>query len=221
MKNLFLFALLSFALTSCISNTAMQTGRVLEKGEVQITAGLTNIASNSIYDIEDIDADNNTGNTAADFLLPNILEAQGRVKIGLGKKTDIGMSLSASPLFSANLEGEIKHQFIGNNNSRYAVSAALKAGVGGLFGLGATSITVPLYASIHPTDFISFYSSPRFKHVAHSDLDFNNKVNFFGMVNGINLTHNDVDFYFEHGMLFSEKTSDNFGQFNAGIAFTF
>lgn len=192
----------------------MQTGRTLDKGEVQVTGGFTNISSNrDVFDTE-------TGSTAADVLLPTIVEAQGRAKFGLGKKTDLGISISASPYYTVNFEGEIKHQIIGDNNSLFALSAGLKAGFGGFFGIGASNITVPLYASIHPNDFISFYSSPRFKHVKHMDI-VDDRVKFFGLVNGLNISIDKVDLFLEHGALFSKETNKPFGQLNAGVAYTF
>ena len=198
MKNLFLFALLSFALTSCISNTAMQTGRVLEKGKVQITAGTSNSTykikeePSSIFSSLDIEDDDNVGGS---------IDILGRVKVGLGHNTDIGIGLSLGNVFFGSGEIELKHQLIGNQNSKFALSAGLKYNFQNYFGIRLNQLTVPVYASYHLNDKLAFYSSPRFVQMRTSD----ENLNYFGIVNGINLSVNNVDFYLENGIMENNK----------------
>jgi len=217
MKNLFLLILLGFSLGSCMTNLSMQTGRTLEQGEVQVTAGSTNIGA---YKNESTKSNQTQTETNLSSLDPGT--TFGRLKVGVGNNTDVGLTLGFSSVLSGSIEGEVKHQFIGNKNDLFAVSAGLKIGLAGALGLGSINYTIPIYASIHPTEYVSFYTSPRFKSVSFTEiLGGTSSTNFFGLVNGLNLSYSSFDLYFEHSLLFHKEAMNDRGQLNAGIAFRF
>jgi hypothetical protein len=76
-------------------------------------------------------------------------------------KLNVGISINQA-LF---LAGNLKYQFIGNLESRFASSLGFNAGFNFgavLFGNFSSYVSVPIYFSYHPSKLISIYLTPRY-----------------------------------------------------------
>jgi hypothetical protein len=117
--------------TSCISLSTVQTGKVTPKGDVDASIGI--------------------GSTEYPYSSKKAIEPgiDFNSRFGVYNNLDIGFKASTFPIL------DIKYQFIGNENSKFALST----GFGYIFGLNA--YLLPLYFSYHPSDRLAIYLSPR------------------------------------------------------------
>lgn len=149
---LFLIIIPSF-LCGCLSFPTMQSGRTVGKNnlEVGVSGTYGKYSQNSLFDEEgDLDYKPVIG---------------FRWQFGVLERLDIGLNIDQTSF----LGPTIKYQYIGNQDSRFASSIGLEAGfnsVAFLFGDFTHYVTVPLYTSFHPTDYFSFYLTPRYIYIS-------------------------------------------------------
>jgi hypothetical protein len=152
MKIKFICSLLACALfSSCTSFTGYQTGRTLGKGKSEITTALNGVV------IKD--------EAGEDFLNVNVVPlVEVHYQRGVAEKLDIGIKLTTGTSFTADL----KWQFLGDKTSKFAASTGFAIGGTGLNPF-AGQLQVPLYLSVHPTEKMAVYLSPRYIGLMNQD----------------------------------------------------
>lgn len=158
-------------LSSCASLTGFQTGKTVGRnnGEILVSA---NLSQTPEFDL----TENDTTGEVPRLYFPN-LEASGRY--GITDRIDVGLRVNTN----FNFAGDVRFQLIGDQDSPVAVST----GIGfGTFGLLASlwNMQIPLYVSVHPTDKIAVYISPRYINQFHAG-DISGHLNYFGGNAGI------------------------------------
>jgi len=160
MKNLifllksFLVANLLFLFSGCISLTSMQTGRTLGKNNAEFSANVTygNFSNTSVY--------YQTDTTDVDNVLFSMPNGGLKCSFGLTEKLDLGINID----LLGNVGSNLKYQIIGNKETFFASSIGFDLGfnfVPAIFGFATTNLSIPLFLSIHPTDYLSIYLTPR------------------------------------------------------------
>lgn len=143
-------------LSSCASISGFQTGRTVgaESGEIMFSINGTRTP-----DFDELDSESDSVNVNNDFSIfaPNI-EIGGRY--GISEKVDFGIRANTN----LNIFADVKYQFVGDQESPFAMSAGFGLG---MFGFVSTSgglfnFQIPLYASYHPQDNLDLYISPRY-----------------------------------------------------------
>ncbi len=134
----------------CLAPTSLQSGRTIGKDKPRL---LLSVSSGQYH--ENIASFN--PNEDVNYI--PIVEV--RQIYGITKTADVGVRFNSLSL----LAGDIKFQFLGNQNSVFASSIGAECGIypfalvnGGL--IAYTSI--PLYLSVHPTDNLSLFAVPRY-----------------------------------------------------------
>lgn len=161
MKNKTLLQLLSLGsllllISSCASISGFQTGRTVgaETGEIMFSVNGTRTPNFKDLSKEKVDTVD-----AQDFSIfaPNI-EVGGRY--GITDKIDFGIRANTN----LNIFGDVKFQVVGDQESLVAVSTGLGLGMFGfVIGSGGLfNFQIPLYASLHPTESLDLYVSPRY-----------------------------------------------------------
>lgn len=160
------FLLGLFLLASCAQISSFQTGRTTPKNEGEFGASI-NVAGIS----EGFDG----GSYAA-----GVLELWG--KYGVGEKTDIGLKLSTGLTFVF----DVKQQLAGDQQSKFALAVGGVAG-GFLAGEFVHQFHLPLYLSLHPSDRIAWYLTPRY---INQGIFGKGHVNYLGSSIGVLFGHN-------------------------------
>jgi hypothetical protein len=149
---LLLLLLLGLA-SGCATFTGFSTGRTVGKGNGEVRGSLSIIETPDLIVSE------------TDTLIPTlrIPLLEGLVRIGVTERLDIGLKISSVAIIA--LDG--KYQFIGNQESIFAAAVGAEIGLIPLPLLIGVPVTVvyfhvPLYLSIHPTEKIHIYVSPRY-----------------------------------------------------------
>ena len=143
--------LISLLLSACTSFTAYQTGRTLGKGKSEITATLNGVL------IKDEGGE--------DFLNVKVVPlAEVQYQIGVAEKLDLGVKLTTE----TSLTADVKWQFLGDQSSKFAASTGLVIGGTGINPFAAQA-QVPLYLSIHPTEKLAIYLTPRYTGLLNQD----------------------------------------------------
>lgn len=164
--NLSIF-LLVLSLQSCISYTGFEDGKTLGKGKVEIMPSLSIHQSPSItfFDnekkLEDIPI----------IAYPTIGLS---LKYGIGIKTDLYVRSASN--FGINTG--FKHQLIGENNSKFALSTGADVGILMVPGILQDdyiipNAQIPIYTSYHPSEKVSLYLTPRYVYQFKSVKDIN------------------------------------------------
>lgn len=148
MKKLFAFTsafCLLLMMNSCVSLTGLEEGRSLgqDNSEFGVSANLV-AAPDLLGDDADI-------TEAIDFI--PVIEAT--YKFGITEKLDIGGRVGTN----LNIGANAKYQLVGDRYSQFALAPGLE--IATFAGLGY-AVHIPVYASIHPTDFLSINLAPRF-----------------------------------------------------------
>lgn len=140
----------TFVFSNCASLTGFQTGRTVGKGNGELLFSLN--ASQS----PDFELDVNFDDTAdiKNFFFPNL---EGSVRYGIIEKLDVGAKLNTN----FNLAFDAKYQLIGDRYSPVALSVGAGVGTFGLFA-ALWNLQIPVYFSIHPSDMLDIYISPRY-----------------------------------------------------------
>ncbi len=146
--SLIAFAALILSLNSCVSLTGFEEGRSLGEGNSEFGVSLNYTSVPDLLDDDDDDIDTDIDNIG----FPNI---EMNYKYGITEKLDIGGKISTN--LSATAYG--KYQIVGDRTSQFALAPGFE--VGTFAGVGYT-VSVPVYASIHPTESVSININPRF-----------------------------------------------------------
>ncbi len=149
MKAFFFLLMMPLLLCGCLSLPTMQSGRTVGKNnlELGLNGSFGEYSQNSLLDEE------------GEFDYKPVIEFRGQ--FGASERLDIGLNIDQTSF----LGPTIKYQYIGGQDSRFASSIGLDAGFNfGIFLFGNLThyVTVPLYASFHPTDYFSIYLTPRY-----------------------------------------------------------
>lgn len=165
-----MFAAIALSLHSCASLTGYQDGRTLgeEKGEVGVSFNVSHSPDFYFDDGED-DLDEI-------FAAPN-LELTGRY--GVSDKFDLGVKLNTN----LNLSITTKTQILGDHQSKSALAIGVDVGTFGLIS-SLWNAQLPLYFSLHPSDKITWYLSPRYI-FQFATGDLNTNLSYFGGNTGI------------------------------------
>jgi hypothetical protein len=152
LQTLFCALGVAFLLSNCASLTGFQDGRSLGSG-TELSASLNLNSSPDFNDLEDRD----TSGTITDIpnlFLPN-LEFAGRFAVA--PKVDI------MARFNTNLNVGVgaKVQVVGDQESKVALALGAEVATFGLVS-GIWNVQVPVYFSLHPSEKLTWYASPRF-----------------------------------------------------------
>jgi hypothetical protein len=152
-RNLLLFVTAGLALmfSSCASLTGFQDGRTIGENRGEVMVSLNSSGSPEFTDLIN-DQDTNNVNIGLPITFANF-ELGGRY--GITEKLDVSMKINTT--FSAALGA--KYQLVGNQTSKFALAAGLDVGT---VLLAVYNVQVPLYLSVHPTEMITIYATPRY-----------------------------------------------------------
>lgn len=190
---------------SCVSMSTMQTGRTVGQGNYELNIGGSAVKLETIIDTDSTEL--NGGLLEGDF------------RYGVNDRLDVGLKVSL--LGTSGLYG--KYQLVGDQESMFALSAGLNAGyvtVTSGEGDDETSSTivdvaVPVYASVHPTKWLSIYATPRY------NLRFGSGTsNWYGGTGGIRLG-NKFAVFAEYSYVDSDDAIEPLNQITGGIGFRF
>ncbi len=148
---MFPLALLTMALllNNCASLTGFQDGRTTGKGNSEITTSLNFAQSPDFEQLEDEVEDE-----IPQLFFPSV---EVGYRYGVGEKIDVSMRLNTN----LNVAVGMKAQLLGDRQSTAALALGAEVGTFSLLG-GFWNLNVPLYFSLHPTDNITWYLTPRF-----------------------------------------------------------
>lgn len=192
---------------SCASMSTMQTARTTHKGEFATGFGGGYVKTD--VEIGTLD----TISIAAPFM-----EIGGRY--GITDKLDVGAKLTL--IGTAGVD--VKYQFLGDKESMFA------AAVGG--GLGYLSISsgdsesnlidlqIPVYLSLHPTEWLSIYASPKYvmrnNFWKSSSTTGNDMSHWYGATGGLRLGRGTA-FFAEYSYFGNSAINKPFSQFTVGV----
>lgn len=148
-----MFLCLAF-LSSCVSINSLQSGRTIDKGNLEIAGGLTSgeYTPNSLGLEED-----------DDYNYDYVPMLEFGAKYGISENFDLALKFNTAGF----VMGQIKYQFLGNKSSLFAAGIGADFGsfpVWALFSVMDSYISVSLYLSIHPTEDICLYVTPRYSY---------------------------------------------------------
>ena len=127
--------------SSCAQISSFQSARTTPKNEGEFGASI-NVAGIS----DGFDGGSYGG---------GVVELWGRY--GVGEKTDLGLKLSTGLTFVF----DVKQQLVGDQQLKFALAIGGAAG-GFLAGEFVHQFHLPLYLSLHPSERIAWYLTPRF-----------------------------------------------------------
>lgn len=134
-------------MSSCASLTGLEEGKTLGEGNSEMGVSLNFTSVPDLFDDEEI-----FDTTSVNATFPNI---EVNYKYGITDKLDVGGKLSTN----FNASAYAKYQVVGDESSTFALSPGLE--VGSVAGL-AYNVSVPIYASIYPTQNFAINLAPRF-----------------------------------------------------------
>lgn len=167
--------------SGCLAPASLQSGRTIGKGNAELSFGITS----GRYD-------QNNPSFAADDTNQNYVPIiEMRRTSAINESTDFSLEFNSLTFLSA----DIKHQLLGNRFSLIAGSIGAELGIapiGALSGAIISSVSVPVYISVHPANTFCLYATPRytygFKYIyARGSLSpgYHTFANFFGLSYGI------------------------------------
>ncbi len=141
-----------FSTSACVSLTGFNTGRALPQGGGEISGNAT-LVETVDYNVDD------TVTIIPTLYLP-VLEIGGRY--GIIDRLDVGLRISTS----INIMLDAKYQFLGTQDSPFAMAIGAGIGFTPLLVVGITvfNFQFPLSMSYHPSEKIHLYFTPRFIH---------------------------------------------------------
>ena len=192
-------------LNGCVSMSTMQTGRTAGKGGAEVNLGASVVKLEALVDVDSTEL--NGGLVEGDF------------RYGITEKLDLGLKISL--LGTSGIYG--KYQLIGDRTSKFALSAGLGAGYLAIES-GAddnktkstiVDLYVPIYASVHPTEWLAIYAAPRY------NLRFGSESSsWYGGTGGIRLGKRFGGF-FEYSWMDSDVAIKPLRQITGGISIGF
>ena len=143
MKTSILLFFSMLLLNSCVQLSTFQTAKTVEKGSGEILVAIGGGGVSESFSDESIGF--------------GTFEVAGR--LGVGEKVDIGLKISHFISYLA----DVKFQFVGDKDSKFAMATGPGVGIYA-FGLGTTigQLTVPLHMSVHPSERLGIYLTPRY-----------------------------------------------------------
>lgn len=213
-KNLCKHAVIATAfgviLSACASMSTMQTARTTEQGEFAYSVGVGQVQTEA--DLFD---------TTVTIKMP-MIEIAGR--FGIIENLDAGFKMTLIGTFV----GDVKYQFYGDNSSLLAASGGFGLGrltmTSGVFENKTTDLMFPVFASVHPTDWIGVYMSPKYIFRLNKSTNTETKESesfnshWYGATMGVRLGRENA--LFAEYSLFANNVSDfNFKQINVGVGF--
>lgn len=170
--------LLLLSLQSCVSYTGFDDGKTIGHGKIETTHFINIHQSPSItfFDNEEKRED------IPIILYPTIGFS---LKYGIGKKTD----LYARAVSNFGFNAGFKHQLIGANSSKFALSTGADVGILMIPGVLQDdyiipNAQIPIYASFHPSEKFALYLNPRYVYQFKSDKDVND-YHYYGSNFGV------------------------------------
>lgn len=145
-RTLFFLVAGTFTLGSCVQLSTFQTAKTVGDGNGEILVAFGAGGVTNQFDEE--------GGTFG-F---GTFELAGR--LGIGEKTDVGFKISHFSSYMVDL----KYQFVGDQKSGFAMATGPGIGLYA-FGFGEGVImqgSVPLHMSIHPSEKLGIYLTPRY-----------------------------------------------------------
>lgn len=134
----------------CASLSGFQDGRTVPAGTASIT---TSLSYSQSPDFERWREDT-LGNRPRPISIPS---AEFSFQYGIMDKFDIRFRFNTM----LNVGLSTKYQFLGDHQSPIAVAAGLEIGTFGFIS-GLWNIQVPVYYSVHPVNWVTWYVSPRY-----------------------------------------------------------
>jgi hypothetical protein len=166
--------LIIFTLSGCLSYTSYEDGKTIGKGKVEAMPTLNIHQSPSITFFENEKKLEDIPIIAYPIIAMSF-------KYGIGNKTDLYGKAGTN----LGLNLGVKHQLIGERNSKFALAAGTEFGalaVISLLGSDDSSILtvqIPIYTSYHPSDRFTVFISPRYVYQFKSEDELND-YNYFG-----------------------------------------
>jgi hypothetical protein len=201
----FLAALaISLLFTNCASLTGFMTGRTVGANRGEFMATL-NASQTPDFDL---DGDESDSLEIDNYYFPN-LELSGRY--GIVDKIDIGLKVNSN----FNLALDARFQLIGDQYSPFALSAGAGFGTFALFA-ALYNVQIPLYLSVHPSETVAIYVSPRYV-AQFAAGDISGSINYFGGNAGILIGGEKVKFGIDAGYYDIGKEELSFGIATFGL----
>lgn len=187
---LFILSLLMIAFISgCVSINSLQSGRTIDKGNLEIAGSLTS---------GEFTPNSPSLKSAIDYVQYDYVPVfEATAKYGLYDNFDLALKLNTAGF----VMGQVKYQFLGSKKTLFAGSVGADFGafpVWTIFGVIDTYISVPLYISFHPKDDICLYITPRYSY---------SSLNFFDQTNdSLNGTSEYLSYgAFSYGLIIGKK----------------
>ena len=194
--------------TGCASLSTMQTARVTEKGKFDYLVD----GGSAIY---------------GDMSTKPYPIAEFGLRYGITDHLDMGFKISTSTISILDL----KYQFLGDKNSKFAGSIGLGGGIA--MGIADSRVSfiydtmLPIYFSYHPTDWLSLYCSPKYILQKMDDTSDYEKYNttfkhYYGASTGIRIGKR-IAFLAEYSLFgnYPTNTAVLNSQITCGLAFCF
>lgn len=141
---------------SCISYSTLQTARAIGDEKLSITVAGSSVNSGVQFEENE------------DFRVP-MMEVQGIY--GWNDRLDIQAKIGLVGMSGLGF----KYQFVGNQTSKIAVASGLHAGILTSSSTSGntllTEVSLPLYISWHPKEWLALYGAPRFTHRVNRDYE--------------------------------------------------
>lgn len=193
----------------CYMNTAgFQTGRTAGKGNVEMTGSYHWVFNSPIFF--------NFDEELEDYQLRNTRSFDLQMNRGFGEKFDMGVHFGSTRL---GFDG--KYRFL-ENDGPVALAAGL--GVGSILN-GGRYVEVPVYFSVHPTEYFAFYFSPGITSVflGEKNSTYNtSRLDFRGLNTGL-FFGKKLQFGFDYGLFNMDtgRRSFTFHNFGFGLKYRF
>jgi len=190
------------SMQSCVSTTAFQTARVTEAGDYGYSGGI--LLPNYSYEGSGEDLKTDYEFPAVDL----------RARYGLINNLDVGGHISL--IGSSGLD--VKYQYYGDSESLLAAAAGfdisyLSIDTNGETAYQSIDYTIPLYFSIHPSEFLGIYLSPRY---SYRNISIGNG-SFIGAVGGVRIGKRVAGFVEYAFMASTNNNWSDHTQLNIGI----
>ena len=157
MKNQLLFIALLLAgmaaFTGCASLTGFQDGRAVGEDNSELGLSLNYSESPDLNKLKDEAEDS----TNISIPLKGFPFIEASFRYGVTDKLDIGVRLNSN----LNLGVSGKYQIVGDQESPFAMALGAEIATFGLF-VGLWNVQVPLYLSVHPSERLAIYLTPRY-----------------------------------------------------------
>ncbi len=192
MKKAITLLLVTYLFSSCIPFGHLESGRTIGKGITQMKGEL------DLFAVADISEENHPN---SDILYENVPFGSLGMGYGLTDKTEVRASLSLSSF----LQLEVKHQFVGDATSKFALSVGPGVSFNIVNQFGSTGdlehnlhgiIHLPVYMSYHPNTKSYWFFNPEVAFLGvYKKPDLLNTI-YWGSAFGYGIEYKNLDFSF-------------------------